>query len=87
MHVAENAAQLSKTVTMYTHGNEELAGQLDGFANDKFKVDRRPIKRLSASSDNTSVTVEFEDGSKKEETFLAHSPQTVTQGPFVEQLG
>lgn len=86
-HVAENAAQLSKSVTMYTHGNEELAVQLDPFTNDIFKVERRPIKRLLGESGNTSVTVEFEDGSKKEESFLVHNPQTTTHGPFVDQLG
>lgn len=87
VHMGENAAQLSKSVTLYTHGDEEMATQLDPFADDTFKVERRPIERLTPGDDGKSVTVEFVDGSKKEETFLVHSPQTKTQGPFVDQLG
>ncbi|KAI1307414.1 FAD/NAD(P)-binding domain-containing protein [Xylaria venustula] len=85
VHMAENAAQLSDTVTLYTHGNEELTTQLAPVANDKFKVDNRKIKRLIDS--DGSVTIEFEDGSTKEEKFLVHNPLNTVKGPFVEQLG
>ncbi|KAI0972068.1 FAD/NAD(P)-binding domain-containing protein [Xylaria arbuscula] len=85
VHMAENAAQLSDTVTLYTHGNEELTTQLATVANEKFKVDNRKIKRLIDS--DGSVTVEFEDGSTKGEKFLVHNPLNAVKGPFVEQLG
>ncbi|KAK6198455.1 hypothetical protein LQW54_010284 [Pestalotiopsis sp. IQ-011] len=69
IHVAMDAAQLADEVTIYTHGNEDLATQLGPIAGAK------------------SVTVEFVDGSSKNEAFLVHSPQTTVQGPFVDQLG
>ncbi|OTB01194.1 hypothetical protein M426DRAFT_14771 [Hypoxylon sp. CI-4A] len=87
IHMAENAAQLSDSVTLYTHGNSDLAAQLSTTGSSKFKVESRPIKRLLESTDENSVTVEFEDGTKKEEKFLVHNPQTSVQGPFVSQLG
>ncbi|KAI4604305.1 hypothetical protein KJ359_000439 [Pestalotiopsis sp. 9143b] len=53
----------------------------------KFRIESRPIKKLVQESGFKSVTVEFVDGSSKNEAFLAHSPQTTVQGPFVDQLG
>ncbi|KAK7753105.1 hypothetical protein SLS62_004836 [Diatrype stigma] len=87
IHSAENAAQLSNEVTIYTHGNAELADQLESLVHGTFKVDRRPIKRLLEADGGQSVKVEFEDGSHREEKFLVHNPQTTVQGPFVAQLG
>ncbi|KAI1384596.1 uncharacterized protein F4822DRAFT_367754 [Hypoxylon trugodes] len=87
IHMAENAAQLSDSVTLYTHGNNDLAAQLSTTGSSKFKVEPRPIKRLLNNAEGNSAIVEFEDGTKKEEKFLAHSPQTSVQGAFVSQLG
>ena len=87
IHSAENAAQLSNEVTIYTHGNEELAGQIESAVHGTFKVDSRPIKRLVDVGEGNCVKVEFTDGSCKEEAFLVHNPQTTVQGPFVAQLG
>ncbi|KAI0138615.1 hypothetical protein F4776DRAFT_619199 [Hypoxylon sp. NC0597] len=87
IHMAENAAQLSDSVTLYTHGNRDLAAQLSTTGNSKFKVEPRPIKRLVNDVERSSVTVEFEDGTSKEEKFLVHNPQTSVQGPFASQLG
>ncbi|KAI1130732.1 FAD/NAD(P)-binding domain-containing protein [Nemania abortiva] len=87
VHMAENAAQLSDTVTIYTQGNEELTTQLNPVAGAKFKIESRPIKRLIDNETTGSVTVEFIDGAQKEEKFLVHNPLTSVQGPFVAQLG
>ncbi|KAI1469544.1 FAD/NAD(P)-binding domain-containing protein [Daldinia caldariorum] len=87
VHMAENAAQLSDSVTLYTHGNSEMATQLSTIDNPKFKVEPRQIKRLRENAEASSVIVEFADGSCKEEKFLVHNPQTSVQGPFVSQLG
>lgn len=84
IHSAENAAQLSGEVTIYTHGNEDLATQLESIVLGTFKVDSRPIRRLV--EEGQCVTVEFTDGSRKEEAFLVHNPQTTVQGSFVSQL-
>ncbi|KAI0102108.1 FAD/NAD(P)-binding domain-containing protein [Nemania sp. FL0031] len=86
MHMAENAAQLSDTVTIYTQGNKALATNLNPMPGDKFKIEPRQIKRLINNEDAGSVTVEFADGSQKEEKFLVHNPLTSVQGPFVDQL-
>ncbi|KAI0906994.1 FAD/NAD(P)-binding domain-containing protein [Ustulina deusta] len=45
IHLAENAAQRSEAVTLYTQVNEELAGQLQPVANSKFKFEARQIKQ------------------------------------------
>ncbi|KAI1077142.1 FAD/NAD(P)-binding domain-containing protein [Whalleya microplaca] len=70
IHMAENAAQLSDKVTVYTHGNGDLTVQLSTIADSKFKVEPRQIKRLLNNTQANSVTVEFEDGSSNQEKFL-----------------
>ncbi|PLB44476.1 FAD/NAD(P)-binding domain-containing protein [Aspergillus steynii IBT 23096] len=76
IHLAENAAHLSASVTIYTHGSEELSTQIQtslGSQNNThkiFKVDSRPISRLTVV-----------------ETAGTHCPFTKTKGPFAEQLG
>ncbi|KAH7325834.1 thioredoxin reductase glit-like protein [Stachybotrys elegans] len=88
VHVAKNAAQLTKQVTVYTHGNQELAAELAAISESLYVVEARKIKRLVASGEgSSSVMVELEDGTSREEAFLVHSPKTGVQGPFVEQLG
>ncbi|KAM0813976.1 putative FAD/NAD(P)-binding domain-containing protein [Seiridium cardinale] len=85
--MAMDVAQLADKVTLYTHGNDELAQQLASISSTKFRVESRAIKRLVGNAASNAVTVEFADGSSKEEKFLAHNPQTKVQGPFVAQLG
>ncbi|TGO27947.1 hypothetical protein BPAE_0034g00270 [Botrytis paeoniae] len=86
MVIAANAAQLSDEVTLYTHGDEAIAEQLSPLAKAPFKIDTRKIKRL-VDNGGSSVTIQFTDGSVKEEAFLVHNPKTTVQGPFIEQLG
>ncbi|KAJ8133435.1 hypothetical protein O1611_g181 [Lasiodiplodia mahajangana] len=89
VHMAENAAQLSEIVTVYTHGNEKLTAELNPIADpkfEKFKIESRKIKRFINNEGSGSVTVELDDGTKKEERFLVHNPVTSVQGPFVGQL-
>ncbi|RYP71640.1 hypothetical protein DL770_008097 [Monosporascus sp. CRB-9-2] len=74
IHMAENAAQLSDEVTIYTHGNEELTAQLKPLVRSTFKVENRPIKRLLGIEGGARVKVEFTDGTCKEEKFLVHNP-------------
>lgn len=85
IHMADNAAQLSKEVTIFTNGSEEVAQQASTMgANSPFKIDSRAISRLVDSEGG--VKVKFADGSSKEVKFLAHNPMTVPQGPFAQQL-
>jgi gliotoxin/aspirochlorine biosynthesis thioredoxin reductase len=85
VHLAETAASLSRVVTIYTHGSIELADQLTAMLKEPFHVDSRKIRRFVPTKD--CVTLEFSDGSSKDETFLVHNPLTVPKGPFVKQLG
>ncbi|KAL2283667.1 hypothetical protein FJTKL_09725 [Diaporthe vaccinii] len=88
LHMAGLAAQLSDKVILYTHSDQDSAAELRPLveaANAKFNVDSRQIKRLV--DNGGSLTIEFADGSAKEEAFLAHNPQASVKGPFVEQLG
>lgn len=83
MHMAENAAQLSEAVTIYTHSDESLTAQLSHAVGSKFRTEPRKIKRLVHNQTSGSVTVEFVDGTHKEEKFLVHNPLTSVKGPFV----
>ena len=90
-HMAQNAAQLSDQVTIYTNGDGNVTAELtptfSALVESKFVIEPRQIKRLVGNGEDNSVTVEFVDGSSKKEKFLVHSPQTSPQGPFVAQLG
>lgn len=86
MVMAANAAQLSDEVTLYTHGDDNVTAQITPLVKAPFKIDARKIQRL-IDNGGASVTIEFIDGSTKEETFLVHNPKTTVQGPFIEQLG
>lgn len=74
-------------MTIYTHGSEELASQLQTTlsTDKKFKIDTRVITRLSLEP--KAIKLEFADGTSAIETFLVHNPFTKINGPFVEQLG
>ncbi|KAI1828685.1 hypothetical protein F4861DRAFT_14341 [Xylaria intraflava] len=85
IHTAENVAQLSDAVTVYTQANKELTAELQPVANSKL-IEPRQIKRLIDNTDSSSVIGEFVDGIQKEEKFLIHNPLTSVQGPFVKQL-
>ncbi|KAH8427540.1 NAD(P)/FAD-dependent oxidoreductase [Aspergillus melleus] len=96
IHLAENAAHLSASVTIYTHGSEELSAQIQTLLGPQpdgqkiFKVDSRPISRLSVVETDgkpTGIELTFADGTTALETFLVHDPFTRTKGPFAEQLG
>ncbi|CEN59904.1 hypothetical protein ASPCAL02345 [Aspergillus calidoustus] len=100
IHLAETAASLSSTVTIYTHGATELAAQIRSSlgqgsgAQDSntnvFRVDSRPISRLrvvETAGTLTGIEISFADGSTSLETFLVHNPFTKTKGPFAVQLG
>ncbi|KAJ4293246.1 hypothetical protein N0V90_008528 [Kalmusia sp. IMI 367209] len=90
-HMAQNAAQLTAKVTLYTNGDDavetELKPIVSAFVPSKFSVEARKIKRFSGADTGDFVTVEFEDGTSKIEKFLVHNPQTTAQGSLVTQLG
>jgi hypothetical protein len=86
VHMADNAAQLSKEVTIFTNGSEEVAGQIQAMCSSfPFKVDTRAIDNLTDVE--AGVKIAFADGSSEEVSFLVHNPLTTPQGPFAKQLG
>jgi pyruvate/2-oxoglutarate dehydrogenase complex dihydrolipoamide dehydrogenase (E3) component len=86
VHMADNAAQLSKEVTIFTNGSEEVAEEIKAMCpNSPFKIDTRAIDQLADIKGG--VKVNFADGSSKDDTFLVHHPLTMPQGPFIKQLG
>lgn len=88
-HLSHMATQLARSVTICTHGNEELAKTIAPTLKGKpWKVDTRKIAKLALrSSEGTEVEITFEDGSTATEAFIGHSPITAVRGPFAEQLG
>ncbi|KAL1963025.1 hypothetical protein VTN77DRAFT_8773 [Rasamsonia byssochlamydoides] len=95
IHLAENAAQLSSQVTIYTNGSKELGSDLEkalASGAKVFNVDTRSISRLSLvvppdTDETTAITLEFSDGTSTTESFLVHNPLTKVKGPFAAQLG
>jgi thioredoxin reductase len=84
--MADNAAQLSDEVTIFTNGSKVVEDQVRSMTEKSpFKVEPREIVRLTDTSDG--VDVEFKNGGSKSVAFLVHNSLTVPQGPFVQQLG
>ncbi|KAL4791755.1 FAD/NAD(P)-binding domain-containing protein [Aspergillus venezuelensis] len=92
IHLAENAAHLSSTVTIYTHGSKDLSAQIQeslgtaGTDQHTFHVDPRPISRLQVL-ERGGIQLTFADGTTAVEAFLVHNPFTKTNGQLAEQLG
>ncbi|OAA63432.1 non ribosomal peptide synthase [Niveomyces insectorum RCEF 264] len=89
LHVARQVVTLSKSVTIYTNGSDDVAKDVAaGFGTASvMKVDARKIRRFSLLADGQGLRLEFEDGSSADEKFLAYTPATKLRGPFAEQLG
>jgi hypothetical protein len=64
-------------VSIYTNGNSALASEITSMlSSSSISFESRKILRLASSSTSKSVLIEFEDGKKNEEAFLAHMPDT-----------
>lgn len=90
LHVSRNAAQLTKSVTIYTNGNASQAAELEAAKGPTapFVVDSRRITKFELGPNETGITIHFEDGSTKEEAFLSHKPKSKIKSSFLaEQLG
>lgn len=85
VHMADNAAQLSKEVTIFTNGSEEVEAQLKTMTtNSPFKIESRHIAQLVNS--NVGVDVMFTNDDSKKVSFLVHNPLTYPQGQLSQQL-
>ncbi|OKL58127.1 hypothetical protein UA08_06434 [Talaromyces atroroseus] len=88
-HGIRMAKRLTKQVSVYTNGDNEWASTLQSLiaGDDGFKIDSRPIARLENSQTGAGIVIYFKDGSHVKEAFLAHAPNYVVNGPFIENLG
>ena len=91
LHLARQNLQLSETVTLYTHGDEKLASELESALQNppvpRMRVEPRRIAKFEKGSVKAEVVVHFEDGSSKTEGFVAHKPKFRLRGDLHEQLG
>jgi thioredoxin reductase len=77
-------------VTIYTHGNDKVQQELQAAVGSKAAItfDSRIIKGFSMPDDNSYITLTFEDGSTKDEAFLATKPKCVLRSKkLAEDLG
>ncbi|KAI1457510.1 hypothetical protein F4805DRAFT_171868 [Annulohypoxylon moriforme] len=89
LHAARTAARFTKTITIYTHGSEELGtGITEAQGNNQiFKVDNRRIARFEKGPGFSDILIHFEGGETVTEGFMGHKPPTVPKGDFHKQLG
>ncbi|KAF5561980.1 thioredoxin reductase [Fusarium phyllophilum] len=83
---AHLARQFSPDITFLTSGlsHVERHPEILGTRSLGFKIDNRPIKSLESSE--TSVAIQFADGTESVYGLVAHKPRNVVSGPFSEQL-
>lgn len=91
-HVSMMAKRLSKHVNIYTDGNTELiTAARSHIHSSKIAYDDRKIVKFEhrdiSDKKPPSLVVHFEDGTSREEGFVASHPQVEQRGPFAEQLG
>jgi thioredoxin reductase len=89
LHAARTALRFTKSITIYTHGSEELKTavlEAQG-GNQIFKVESRRIARFEKGEQFADVNIHFEDGDVVNEGFLGHKPPTQSKGDFHLQLG
>ncbi|KAH8812734.1 putative pyridine nucleotide-disulfide oxidoreductase [Xylogone sp. PMI_703] len=90
LHLARMAHQLSQSVTVYTHSNDDLVAEIRNVAPESeswLRLDSRQIVRFQKGEDDKTVIVHFKDQAEmKEEGFLVYNPKTEINGPFADQL-
>lgn len=90
LHFARQGLRISKQVTLYTNGNEQLAKDLQtalDAAPAPMIVDSRKITKLVKVPERARITIQFDDGTEKTEGFLAHKPKFRLKGDLAQQIG
>ncbi|KAL2062871.1 hypothetical protein VTL71DRAFT_5943 [Oculimacula yallundae] len=96
LHFARFANRLAEKVTIYTHGNEHVAKDIEkalsqckpeSKARKNITVDSRKIVKLVKGAKGGEIEVHLEDGQKMVQGFLAHKPKGQLSGTFAEKLG
>ncbi|KAH7048234.1 putative pyridine nucleotide-disulfide oxidoreductase [Macrophomina phaseolina] len=92
-HLALEAKAIAQRVTIFTHGNEELATEvretLKDWPEGLYTIDTRRIKRLVKGPEASDVDIHFEQAGSSPTTvnYIIHRPIPEIPGSFVQQLG
>ncbi|RYP88553.1 hypothetical protein DL769_000249 [Monosporascus sp. CRB-8-3] len=90
LHFARQTLRISRRVTIYTNGDEDLAKELTATlesAPAPMTVDSRNIAEFVKGPKDAEIIVHFEDATSKTEEFLAHKPKHKLRGNLAGQLG
>ena len=89
LSVSGMAKNLAKSVTIYTHGNEEFAEAITEDATKLgISVDTRKVARFKLlEGEKGNMRIHFADGESEELSFMAHAPPTQQLSSLVEKLG
>jgi thioredoxin reductase len=92
VHYAHQALQLDPSITIYTNANPSLAASISPLipSSHNIRVDDRPITKFTKASTQThsqdgkasQVNIHFASGPPALESFIAHRPIGVVNGPF-----
>ena len=89
LHFAGIAKRFTPSITIYTHGSEELSETIIKAQGENlhFKTDHRRIARFEKAPNKGDVVIHFEDGDAKTESFIGHRPPTKLKSDLARQLG
>ncbi|KAI1277422.1 thioredoxin reductase [Xylaria sp. FL0933] len=88
-HQLRRSYQIPHPITIYTHGNKEMAETVAPFCDGRpWEIDNRKIVKLELSKLGPSaVEITFEDGTTVTEAYIGHAPIVQLGGSFAQQLG
>ncbi|KAI0886477.1 FAD/NAD(P)-binding domain-containing protein [Annulohypoxylon maeteangense] len=90
LHFGRQVLRLADQATIYTHGNTQLAKELEealAAGPAPMTVEPRKIVKLVKEPEGSKVTLHFEDGNSRTEAFIAHKPKPALRGNLHKQLG
>ena len=92
VHFARQSLRLSKEVTVYTQGDEQLTSDLKATLESppipQMKIESRRITKFVKGAKGAEVILHFEDETTKTEGFIAHKPKfQLRSRDLIDQLG
>lgn len=89
--LGEDAAKFAEKVTIYTNGDTMLKAKIQAILRDKKEhnvpVDSRVINIITKGPGPNNITLTFNDGQQKTESFIVHQPATKVNDEIVKMLG
>ncbi|KAF2690574.1 FAD/NAD(P)-binding domain-containing protein [Lentithecium fluviatile CBS 122367] len=89
--LGEDANKFAESVTIYTNGDRSLAEDIRSVLAQKrdsmMQIDPRQITRIAKDPATNGITLQFDDGNNRTESFIVHQPTTKVNGEIVHQLG